>query len=56
MIHSMTAFARLEERHSAGTLCWELRSVNHRYLEVTPRLPEEWQARLPAAFPAGPGQ
>jgi uncharacterized protein (TIGR00255 family) len=43
MIHSMTAFARLEERHSAGTLCWELRSVNHRYLEVTPRLPEEFR-------------
>ena len=43
MIHSMTAFARLEERHAAGTLCWELRSVNHRYLEVTPRLPEEFR-------------
>jgi uncharacterized protein (TIGR00255 family) len=43
MIHSMTAFARLEERHPAGTLCWELRTVNHRYLEVTPRLPEEFR-------------
>jgi len=44
MIHSMTAFARLEERHAAGTLCWELRTVNHRYLEVSPRLPEEFRA------------
>jgi len=43
MIHSMTAFARLEERHSAGTLCWELRTVNHRYLEVSPRLPDEFR-------------
>jgi uncharacterized protein (TIGR00255 family) len=43
MIHSMTAFARLEERHPAGTLCWELRTVNHRYLEVTPRLPDEFR-------------
>lgn len=43
MIHSMTAFARLEERHTAGTLCWELRTVNHRYLEVSPRLPEEFR-------------
>ena len=43
MIHSMTAFARLEEPHPAGTLCWELRTVNHRYLEVSPRLPEEFR-------------
>jgi uncharacterized protein (TIGR00255 family) len=43
MIHSMTAFARLEERHAAGTLCWELRTVNHRYLEVSPRLPDEFR-------------
>ena len=43
MIHSMTAFARLEERHPAGMLCWELRTVNHRYLEVSPRLPDEFR-------------
>ena len=43
MIHSMTAFARLEERHPAGTLCWELRTVNHRYLEVSPRLPDDFR-------------
>jgi uncharacterized protein (TIGR00255 family) len=43
MIHSMTAFARREQRLDAGTLCWELRSVNHRYLEVSPRLPDEFR-------------
>src|SRR3569833_1861961 len=41
MIHSMTAFARRERATPWGTLVWELRSVNHRYLEIAPRLPEE---------------
>src|SRR3569833_833528 len=41
MIHSMTAFARRERATPWGTLVWELRSVNHRYLELAPRLPEE---------------
>ncbi len=44
MIRSMTAFARHERETPWGTLTWELRSVNHRYLEVTPRLPEELRA------------
>ena len=33
MIHSMTAFARAEQAGDHGTLSWEIRSVNHRYLE-----------------------
>lgn len=41
MINSMTAFARRERRGSFGELSWEIRSVNHRYLEPHPRLPEE---------------
>jgi uncharacterized protein (TIGR00255 family) len=41
MIHSMTAFARCEQRTELGELIWELRSVNHRYLEPSLRLPEE---------------
>ena len=41
MIRSMTAFARAEHRDEWGELVWELRSVNHRYLEVHPRLPDE---------------
>ncbi|MBD1550072.1 YicC/YloC family endoribonuclease [Pseudomonas typographi] len=38
MIRSMTAFARAERAGSDGTLNWELRSVNHRYLEPHLRL------------------
>ena len=41
MISSMTAFARKEYRGELGGLSWELRSVNHRYLEMFLRLPEE---------------
>ena len=41
MISSMTAFAREEYRGELGELSWELRSVNHRYLEMFLRLPEE---------------
>jgi uncharacterized protein (TIGR00255 family) len=41
MIRSMTGFARREHSDSAATLVWELRTVNHRYLEVSLRLPDE---------------
>ncbi len=41
MIRSMTAFARQEHEADWGALTWELRSVNHRYLEVSLRLPDE---------------
>ena len=40
MVHSMTAFARVERAGALGTLSWEIRSVNHRYLEPHLRLPE----------------
>ncbi|KRW61262.1 YicC/YloC family endoribonuclease [Pseudomonas sp. TTU2014-080ASC] len=43
MIHSMTAFARTEHADTNGTLSWELRSVNHRYLEPHLRLPEAFR-------------
>src|SRR3989338_571075 len=43
MIHSMTAFARAEQAGANGTLSWELRSVNHRYLEPHLRLPESFR-------------
>jgi uncharacterized protein (TIGR00255 family) len=36
----MTAFARAEQAGANGTLSWELRSVNHRYLEPHLRLPD----------------
>ncbi len=43
MVHSMTAFARVERATANGTLSWELRSVNHRYLEPHLRLPESFR-------------
>ncbi len=41
MLHSMTGFARQSAESECGTLTWELRTVNHRYLDVQFRLPEE---------------
>ena len=43
MVHSMTAFARSERAGAYGTLSWELRSVNHRYLEPHLRLPDSFR-------------
>jgi uncharacterized protein (TIGR00255 family) len=48
MIRSMTAFASAETETRWGALAFELRSVNHRYLELNPRLPEELRAIEPA--------
>ncbi|HYQ73345.1 MAG TPA: YicC/YloC family endoribonuclease [Gammaproteobacteria bacterium] len=44
MMRSMTAFARREASTETGTLSWEIRSLNHRYLEPGLRLPEELRA------------
>lgn len=44
MIKSMTAFARETRVGDVGELAWELRSVNHRFLEPHIRLPEELRA------------
>lgn len=41
MIRSMTGFSRSEGGAPWGSVSWELRSVNHRYLETALRLPEE---------------
>lgn len=41
MLCSMTGFARVEDVCDQGNVSWELRSVNHRYLEINFRLPEE---------------
>jgi uncharacterized protein (TIGR00255 family) len=43
MIRSMTAFAREERRDQVGELIWEIRSVNHRFLETFVRLPDEFR-------------
>jgi uncharacterized protein (TIGR00255 family) len=47
MLRSMTAFARREARADWGAAVWELRSVNHRYLEAFVRLPEDLRALEP---------
>lgn len=44
MIRSMTGFARRERQGAWGALVCELRTVNHRYLEISLRLPEELKA------------
>jgi len=44
MIRSMTGFARRERQGDWGTLSCELRTVNHRYLEISLRLPDELKA------------
>ncbi|HKQ84181.1 MAG TPA: YicC/YloC family endoribonuclease [Steroidobacteraceae bacterium] len=40
----MTGFARRERQGPWGTLICELRTVNHRYLEISSRLPEDLRA------------
>ncbi|MDC8014766.1 YicC/YloC family endoribonuclease [Tahibacter soli] len=47
MIRSMTAYASAESTTALGLLSCELRSVNHRYLELSPRLPEELRSIEP---------
>ena len=49
MTASMTAFARRETGTPWGSLVWELRAVNHRYLELSFKLPDELRAIEPAA-------
>jgi uncharacterized protein (TIGR00255 family) len=44
MIRSMTGFARRERQFPWGLLAWELKTVNHRFLEIGCRLPEEFRA------------
>ena len=41
MLHSMTGFARESVETDTGTLTWEIRAVNHRYLDVQFKLPED---------------
>jgi uncharacterized protein (TIGR00255 family) len=43
VLKSMTAFARIQETCDSGSLTWEIRSVNHRYLEPGIKLPEDFK-------------
>lgn len=45
MLHSMTGFARQNSETAAGTLTCEIRAVNHRYLDVQFRLPDELKVK-----------
>ena len=47
MTCSMTAFSRVQDKDEHGELTWEIRSVNHRYLETLLRLPEELRSLDP---------
>ena len=47
MIASMTGFARREVAGPFGTLVCEIRSVNHRFLDATLRLPDSCRALEP---------
>lgn len=47
MMRSMTAYGRKEKELAGGVLTCEMRSVNHRYLELGIRLPEELRAVEP---------
>ena len=48
MTASMTAFARRDTLTPWGGLVWELRTVNHRYLELSFKLPDELRVIEPA--------
>lgn len=56
MLHSMTAFHRLDVPAPWGSLSWELRSVNHRWLDVSMRLPDGLRRLEPAIREAASSQ
>jgi len=43
MLSSMTAFSRNESQGDWGSAIWEIRTVNHRYLDISFRFPEEFR-------------
>src|SRR3970040_2187718 len=47
MIHSMTGYASSAREFPFGALSIELRSVNHRYLDIQFRLPDDLRAVEP---------
>ncbi|MGN1356648.1 MAG: YicC/YloC family endoribonuclease [Succinivibrionaceae bacterium] len=40
MINSMTGYAYLETKTTWGTFTWNIKSVNHRYLDISLKLPD----------------
>jgi len=49
MVASMTGYARESSEAAWGAATWEVRSVNHRFLDVSIRLPEDLRALESAA-------
>ena len=49
MTSSMTGFAQRTAKTDAGEFCWEIRSVNHRTIDIFLRLPEPYRAVEPEA-------
>ncbi|MDO9521094.1 MAG: YicC/YloC family endoribonuclease [Pseudohongiella sp.] len=47
MVASMTAFARKQTEFDWGTMSWEIRSVNHRFLESGIRVPDSLRVLEP---------
>jgi uncharacterized protein (TIGR00255 family) len=45
MVKSMTAFSRVEYAEDIGLMTLELRSVNHRFLDLSFRMPEEFRSQ-----------
>jgi uncharacterized protein (TIGR00255 family) len=42
-MNSMTGFSRVQVANDAFSLTWEMKSVNHRFLDQFYRLPESWR-------------
>lgn len=47
MLKSMTGFSRVQQSNDSGDIVWELKSVNHRYLEPGFRLPDDFKMLEP---------
>ncbi|MCP4074817.1 MAG: YicC family protein [Gammaproteobacteria bacterium] len=47
MLKSMTAFSREQQSNSSGDIIWEIKSVNHRYLEPGFKLPDDFKILEP---------
>lgn len=48
MVQSMTGYSRLQYDVADTVFCWELKSVNHRYLDCSFRLPEMFRFLEPS--------
>jgi len=47
VLKSMTAFSRVQQANEFGSITWEIRSVNHRYLEPSLKLPDDFRQLEP---------